>query len=83
MQTKSETNYNVATKSGMQNSVAWLNSFVARIAQGGTWMIPRSGTIYVIDHAAKKAHKTCALLPDPSLDQVFEAAGWTVIDSTI
>lgn len=70
--------FDISTEEGLARSVEWLRQWVSRINDGGVWMIPRSGTCYSIRHATKTAIKTVALLPDPSLDKVFKAAGWTV-----
>lgn len=82
MKTQKVTSFDLDTKVGMKNSTAWLNSFLARITKGGVWAIPRSGTNYIIRHGDKTAIKTMAMLPDPSLDKVFRAAGWKVVDNT-
>lgn len=68
----------INTKPGMASAVKWLAEFLSHIKDGGAWIIPRSGTVYEIDHGNKVATKTVAMLPDPSLDKVFIAAGWTV-----
>lgn len=75
------TNYDIKTKDGLANSVRWLNAHLARISNGGTWMIPRSCTAYIINHDRKIAVKTIAMYRDDVLDIVFKAAGWTVKDA--
>jgi hypothetical protein len=74
--------YDLDTKHGLAASVRWLNTFLNQIADGGVWMVPRSGTSYVVRHSDKSVIKVTAALPDPSLDRVFRAAGWKVVDNT-
>lgn len=71
-------NFDLKTKEGLQNSVKWLSEHLSLIKEGGTWFIPRSGNAYTIIHSRKTAVHAMELLPDPSLDKVFIAAGWTV-----
>ena len=77
-----ENNFDLDTEEGVKNSVAWLNGFLSRIRDGGAWMIPRSGTVYTIRHSDKSAVKLMGFMPDASLDVVFRAAGWKVVDNT-
>lgn len=79
---KTKDSYDLDTKQGVKNSVDWLNGFISRIRDGGMWMVPRSGTVYEIRHATKTAVKVMGALPDKSLDLVFRAAGWKVVDNT-
>lgn len=74
--------FDLSTRQGMANSVAWLNDYLEQLKEGGTWMIPRSGTVYNIRHSDKTAIKLMATLPDPALDKVFRAAGWKVVDNS-
>lgn len=73
-------NFNVDTPGGLKLSVAWMQMHVARIHQGGRWIIPRSGSVVVIDHANKQAIRVLGLLPETSTEKVFQAMGWTWID---
>jgi len=77
-----ESNFDLDTKEGVTNSIAWLNGFLSRIREDGCWMVPRSGTVYTIRHSDKTAIKLMGHLPDASLDIVFRAAGWKVVDNT-
>ena len=73
-------NWNTDTTDGLANAVAWMTKHVAMLADQGTWIVPRSGSIVVIDKKNKRATRTIGLLPEPSTQQVFEAMGWTWID---
>lgn len=76
------TDYDLDTKAGLGQSVRWLNTHLAQIKDGGMWLIPRSGSVYEVRHTGKTAIKVMQTLPDPSLDKVFRAAGWKVVDNT-
>lgn len=73
-------NMNVDTPDGLANAVEWMKDHVALIADQGRWVIPRSGSIVVIDHKNKQAIRVLGLLPEPSTQKVFEAMGWKWID---
>lgn len=70
-------NFDLDTDIGMANAKAWTNATLARIKDGGSWLVPRSGTIVQIDHMDKSA-KIIGLLPDPSIARVLEECGWKV-----
>ena len=75
-------NFNVDTKDGMKNAVAWQNKMLAMVKEGGSWVVPRSGTIYkVISHKAKTVTKVPSVVDQEEIiDRVLKAAGWTVTD---
>lgn len=70
-------NMNIDTPEGMKNAVAWQEAHIARMADGGVWAVPRSGSFYTISKATKTAVRT-GLLPEPTIERVFEAMGWSV-----
>ncbi len=71
-------NFNIDTEEGMANAVAWQQKMIDVLADGGRWVVPRSGTIYMIDKTNKRARKVLGLKPEPTITRVFEAMGWTV-----
>lgn len=73
-----EANWDLSTAEGMTNAIIWQTKMISVIAPGGRWIVPRSGTVYMIDHAGKRARKVLGLLPEPVITRVFEAMGWTV-----
>lgn len=75
------TNWDISTKEGMANAVQWMKAHISRIAKGGLWIVPRSVSIYVIDHANKTATKRSGF-PEPEIARVFRAMGWTVVDES-
>lgn len=70
-------NLNIDTEQGMAAAVAWQTALVGKIKDGGTWIVPRSHSIYNINHKMKYARKISGD-PEPSIERVFEAMGWRV-----
>ena len=77
-----QSEYDLDTPAGVAQSVKWLTTHLSHIKDGGMWMIPRSGSAYEIRHTGKTAIKVMQFLADPSLDKIFRAAGWKVVDNT-
>lgn len=73
-------NFDISTKEGMANAVAWQQGHISRLVQGGRWIVPRSGTVYEIDHERKIARRISGLLPEPDITKVFAAMGWKVVE---
>lgn len=76
-------NYDISTKEGMANAVAWQQRLVDALNTKATWAVPRSGTIVAIDKSTKTATITCMFAPDPSIAQVFRAMGWTTVEKDV
>lgn len=75
-------NYDLNTEEGMSNAVQWTRAHLARIADGGIWMLPRSALIVrIVDGKRKVATIREGYTPDPSVRRVMVAAGWTVQDA--
>lgn len=72
-------NFDLSTAEGLANAVVWQTRLVNSIGKGGTWVVPRSFSVYRLSHDAKVACKLCGL-PEPDIKKVFEAMGWTVRD---
>ena len=70
-------NYDLDTKEGMANAIAWTNERLSHLKEGGMWLVPRSGTIVTVSHKNKTAH-VLHLKPDPSIRRVLKAAGWRI-----
>jgi hypothetical protein len=75
-------NWDVNKPEEMAQSVEWMRTFVKSIRQGGAWIVPRSLSIYVIDHEHKVATKRWGF-PDPAITKVFEGIGWRVVDASV
>lgn len=73
--------FDVDTPEGMAKSKQWLRWVLDHVRQGGTWAIPRSGSVYRIDHEAEIAYKTSGE-DEPSITKVFNEIGWTVINES-
>lgn len=73
-------NYDLDTKQGMANAIAWTNALLNQLKEGGTWIIPRSNTVVtVVSHDDKQVKVTRGELPDPAIARVLKAAGWNLI----
>lgn len=72
--------FDISTAEGLANAIEWQSQHVAQIAQGGYWAVPRSMTVYRINHDRQLAVKLCGL-PEPGIQKVFEAMGWRVVDA--
>jgi len=73
-----QTNYDLATTEGLENSKLWLSNALAILSDNAIWGIPRSNTVVRIDKAKKTATVLHQDSPDVSIELVFEALGWTV-----
>ena len=71
-------NYDIKTKEGMANSVAWTEQFFAAMSDGDTWGIPRSGTAVRVYPSKKEVTISKGFLPDDSITLVIKAMGWAV-----
>lgn len=70
-------NFDIDTEEGMANAVAWQENLISKIVPGGRWLVPRSGTICILDQENKRV-RMLGLLPEPTVERVFKAMGWTV-----
>jgi hypothetical protein len=72
-------NYDLDTEEGMQNAMEWTARTLSHIKQGGTWAIPRSGTLVKVDHENKCAYMIDGSAPEESTERVLVALGWHVV----
>jgi hypothetical protein len=82
--TLNQTNYDLNTHEGMENSKHWLSLVLTSLSDNATWVIPRSSTVVRINKPKKTATVVHQDLPDVSIELVFEALGWAIeyADST-
>ena len=72
----------ISTRSGLAAAVEWQRNYLARVAEGGMWIIPRTGTILRVSHKDKTLTVVANLLPElPDLRRVTVAMGWNFVDS--
>jgi hypothetical protein len=71
-------NYDLDTTDGMANAIAWTENCLSLIRTGGTWFVPRSGTVVTVLNHSTKLCKVLSTLPDPSIERVLRAAGWRI-----
>ena len=72
-------NYDLDTKAGMVNAMLWTKRLIESPNDGGSWGIPRSGTVVTFD---KKTHTAIVDAPfanDPSVTRVLKALGWKIV----
>lgn len=74
--------WNVDTPEGLIAATHWQSNTIEHIRDQGRWVVPRSGSVIVIDKTNKQAIRVFGLLPEPSIKKVFEAMGWTWVDKT-
>ena len=74
----------INTKQGMAAAKAWTEQLLSTLNDGGTWAVPRSGTIIRFDKTNKKARVIHQMSPDTTRERVLEVMGWEIIykDST-
>lgn len=72
-------NFDLDTVGGMNRAVEWTRNLFEHIKDGGRWIVPRSGTTVTVDHDTHTATIKAGYAPDPSIERVVRAMGWTVI----
>jgi len=72
-------NYDIDTPEGMDNAVEWTLRQLALLKDGGTWYVPRSGTLVTIDRKANVATLT-GPEPELAIERVLLACGWVVVN---
>jgi hypothetical protein len=77
-------NWDVDTKEGMARAKEWMERHVHLCADQARWIIPRSGSIVVIDKKNKTAILVLSMMPrvEDVTKRVFEAIGWKWEDRT-
>jgi hypothetical protein len=73
-------NYDIDTKDGMANSVAWTEKLFSTMRDGTVWGVPRSGTLVRVCPSKKEATIVRGLMPDESIERVIKEMGWTIVD---
>jgi hypothetical protein len=69
---------NIHQPQGMAQAKAWTQNLIDSLNDGGTWMVPRSGTIITFDKTKKRALVKHQMVPDISIEMVLEAMGWEI-----
>jgi|LakMenEpi03Aug12_release.lakeMendotaPanAssembly.Ray.scaffolds.fasta_scaffold776930_3 hypothetical protein len=72
-------NYDIETKEGLANSVAWTERLFTLMSEGAVWSIPRSVTIVRVYPSKKEVVIIDGVAPEKSLARVIEAMGWTIV----
>jgi len=69
---------NIDTPEGMARAIAEQEDRIRLIPSGGRW-VAWSGSIYVLDQENKRVRRLHGVRPEPDIDRVFVAMGWTVL----
>ena len=72
-------NYDLDTTQGMVNAIRWTKQLIESLNDGGTWLVPRSGTIVTFDKKKQIAVVDAPFTRDPSVTRVLKAMGWKVV----
>ena len=72
-------NYDLDTKAGMVNAMRWTKQLIESLRDGGTWAIPRSGTVVTFDKRKQTAIVDAPFAHDPSVTRVLTALGWKIV----
>lgn len=68
----------ITTPQGMAEAVVWTRiNVVNKLRDGGTWIVPRSGTLLTLFHSTKTV-RISSMLPDDAMARVFKHMGWKV-----
>lgn len=70
--------FDLDTVGGMNRAVEWTRNLFEQIAEGGKWIVPRSGTIITVHAKQKRVVINPGYAPDPSIERVIRAMGWRV-----
>lgn len=71
--------WDLNTAEGMENAIKWQLKLFSTLADGGKWIVPRSGTIFTVHHKTKTVVRALGFAPEPDIERVIRAAGWTVL----
>lgn len=72
--------WNVDTPEGLANACEWMRRHITLCADNARWMMPRSGSVIVIDKTNQRMIRVLGVLPETSTETVLHAIGWTWID---
>jgi hypothetical protein len=71
--------YNLDIPQEMESAKRWTVALLSHIHHGGMWFVPRSDSVYIVDHEKKELYKVQGR-PEPSITRVATAIGWTVTE---
>lgn len=72
-------NYDLDTKEGMVNAIIWTKKLIEGLNDGGTWLVPRSGTMVTFDKKTQTATVNAPFARDTSVTRVLTAMGWKIV----
>jgi hypothetical protein len=72
-------NMNISTEEGMKAATQWQQDLIDSVKDGGSWVVPRSGTTITFDKGTRTAVFISKGIPEPDIKKVLERMGWAVI----
>lgn len=75
--------FDLDTEEGMAEAVAWVKLKLASIPEGGSWLIPRSGSKYEVDHLKHTVRRVYGLFDEIAIERAIKAAGWAFTDASV
>ena len=72
---------NLNTEEGMKEAIQWQRALIDSLVDGGTWVVPRSGTIITFNKQTRTATFTLQGDPEPDIQRVLLRMGWDVVES--
>lgn len=72
---------NLNTEEGMEAAIQWQQNLIDTVKDGGSWAVPRSGTIITFDKGTRTAVFTLKGIPEPDIKRVLERMGWAVVEN--
>ena len=80
-------NFDLSTAEGLDNAVAWQTKLVNVLKEGGYWVVPRSMTVYRLNHQRRRRRRletglghwggSTGSYPFPPVWTVPRRVGWT------
>ena len=73
-------NYDLDTKDGMDNAIAWTTQLFNNAKHGAKWFVPRSQMLVTIypKYKAVEIYEGFMSDTDASIERVIKAMGWNV-----
>jgi hypothetical protein len=76
--TKQKVIMNIATEAGFQQALSWTQGLLRRMADGGVWVIPRTGAVLRIDSHKELRASMYGMQEEPCVVDCMRALGWKV-----
>jgi hypothetical protein len=71
--------YNLDDPKEMESAKRWIQIMLNHMNHGGMWFVPRSSSVYIVDHNLKLLYKIQGR-NEPSIKRVAKEIGWDVVE---